>query len=158
MYRILKIGMDVHTTNYTLCAVEPILGKEENVLAQIQIEPNYKMVIQFINHLKESLGITDKECDVLCGYEAGCLGYSLYHQLTNAGIKCVILAPTTMMSEKGKRIKTDRRDARLIAKCLCHGGYHAVYVPTADDNAIKEYVRMRDDHKIALKQKKQQMK
>ena len=55
MYRILKIGMDVHTTNYTLCAVEPILGKEENVLAQIQIEPNYKMVIQFINHLKESL-------------------------------------------------------------------------------------------------------
>ena len=38
MYRIIKIGMDVHTTNYNLCAVEPILGEEENVLAQIQIE------------------------------------------------------------------------------------------------------------------------
>ena len=62
-----------------------------------------------------------------------------------------------MMSEKGKRIKTDKRDAHLIAKCLCYGGYHAVHVPTADDNAIKEYIRMRDDHKIALKQKKQQM-
>lgn len=157
MYRILKIGMDVHTTNYTLCAVEPVLGEEENVLAQIQIEPNYKMVIQFINRLKERIGVTDKECDILCGYEAGCLGYSLYQQLKNAGVKCVILAPTTIMSEKGKRIKTDKRDARLIAKCLCYGGYHAVYVPTADDNAIKEYVRMRDDHKIALKQKKQQM-
>lgn len=41
MYRILKIGMDVHTTNYTLCAVEPMLGTEENVLAQVQIEPDY---------------------------------------------------------------------------------------------------------------------
>ena len=149
--------MDVHTTNYTLCVAEPILGAEESILAQIQIEPDYRLVIQFINCLKERLGVTNKECDILCGYEAGCLGYSLYHQLTNAGVKCVILAPTTMMSEKGKRIKTDKRDARLIAKCLCYGGYHAVYVPTADDNAIKEYIRMRDDHKIALKQKKQQM-
>ncbi len=25
MKRILKIGMDVHTTNYTLCAMEPII-------------------------------------------------------------------------------------------------------------------------------------
>ena len=149
--------MDVHTTNYNLCAVEPILGEEENVLAQIQIEPDYRLVVQFISRLKESLGVTDKECDILCGYEAGCLGYSLYHHLTNAGVKCVILAPTTMMSEKGKRIKTDKRDARLIAKCLYYGGYHAVHVPTADDNAVKEYIRMRDDHKIALKQKKQQM-
>ena len=77
MYRILKIGMDVHTTNYTLCAVEPILGAEENVLAQVQIEPDYRLVIQFVKRLKERLGVSDKECDILCGYEAGCLGYSL---------------------------------------------------------------------------------
>ncbi len=149
--------MDVHTTNYTLCAAEPILGGEENVLAQTQTGPDYKLVIQFIKYLKKRLGVTDKDCDIVCGYEAGCLGYSLYHQLTAAGVKCVILAPSTMMAEKGKRIKTDKRDARLIARCLCNGGYHAVHVPTAEDNAIKEYIRMRDDHKIALKQKKQQM-
>ena len=65
MYRILKIGMDVHTTNYTLCAVEPILGAEENVLAQIQIEPDYRLVIQFIKRLKERLGVSDKDCDIL---------------------------------------------------------------------------------------------
>ena len=28
MKRILKIGMDVHTTNYTLCAMEPIIGED----------------------------------------------------------------------------------------------------------------------------------
>ena len=133
MYRILKIGMDVHTTNYTLCAVEPILGAEENVLAQIQIEPDYRLVIQFIKRLKERLGVPDQECDILCGYEAGCLGYSLYHQLKDAGIKCVILAPTTMISEKGKRIKTDKRDAHLIAKCLCYGGYASFGIHNESD-------------------------
>ena len=92
-----------------------------------------------------------------CGYEAGCLGYTLYHQLTNAGIKCVIPAPTTMLTQQGKRVKTDTRDARLIAQCLCYGGYHPVYIPTGKDNAVKEYLRMRDDHKLALKKLKQQI-
>ena len=96
------------------------------------------------------------EIDVECGYEAGCLGYSLFHTLTACKLKCRILAPTTMLSEQGPRIKTDRRDAKLIAQCLSNGGYHAVYIPTAEDNAVKEYVRMRDDHKLALKKVKQQ--
>ena len=93
----------------------------------------------------------DNDYSIECGYEAGCLGYTLYHQLTNAGIKCVILAPTTMLTQQGKRIKTDKRDARLIAQCLCYGGYHAVYIPTGEDDSVKEYLRMRDDHKLALK-------
>lgn len=29
MKRILKIGMDVHTTNYTLCAMEPIIDEDQ---------------------------------------------------------------------------------------------------------------------------------
>ena len=33
MKRILKIGMDVHTTNYTLCAMEPIIGEDDRVFA-----------------------------------------------------------------------------------------------------------------------------
>ena len=92
-----------------------------------------------------------------CGYEAGCLGYTLYHQLMGAGIKCVILAPTTMLTPQGQRIKTDKRDAHLIAQCLCYGGYHPVYIPTGEDDAVKEYLRMRDDHKLALKKLKQQI-
>ena len=87
----------------------------------------------------------------------GCLGYTLYHQLTGAGIKCVILAPTTMLTPQGQRIKTDKRDAHLIAQCLCYGGYHQVYIPTGEDDAVKEYLRMRDDHKLALKKLKQQV-
>jgi len=67
MKRILKIGMDVHTKNYTLCAVEPVLGQEENILAQTQVAPDYKLVLDFIKKLKTQQRVTDKECDIVCG-------------------------------------------------------------------------------------------
>jgi len=156
MNRILKIGMDVHSTNYTLCAMEPTIGSEDRIFGEIQVAPDYKEVVCFIESLKMKLGLND-DYSIECGYEAGCLGYTLYHQLTGAGIKCVILAPTTMLTQQGQRIKTDKRDAHLIAQCLCYGGYHPVYIPTAEDDAVKEYLRMRDDHKLALKKLKQQI-
>ena len=156
MYRIIKIGMDVHSKNYTLCAMEPTIGSEDRIFGEVQVAPDYKEVIYFIESLKMQLGLNN-DYYIECGYEAGCLGYTLYHQLTNAGIKCVILAPTTMLTQQGKRVKTDTRDARLIAQCLCYGGYHPVYIPTGKDNAVKEYLRMRDDHKLALKRLKQQI-
>ena len=127
MYRIIKIGMDVHSKNYTLCAMEPTIGAEDRIFGEVQVAPDYKEVICFIESLKMKLGFYD-EYSIECGYEAGCLGYTLYHQLTGAGIKCVILAPTTMLTQQGNRIKTDKRDARLIAQCLSYGGYHPVYI------------------------------
>ena len=100
MNRILKIGMDVHSTSYTLCAMEPVLGGEDRIFANIQVTSDYRNVIQFIDKLKEKLGSSDSY-SIECGYEAGCLGYSLYHQLTKAGVKCTILAPTTMLTQQG---------------------------------------------------------
>ena len=155
MYRIIKIGLDVHSTNYTICALEPVIGEEDRVLATAQVAPDYREILLFIDGLKQKLG-ADNDYDIVCGYEAGCLGYSLYNQLTKAGVKCVILAPTTMMTQQGKRVKTDARDAKVIAQCLASGTYHKVYVPTEEDNSVKEYLRMRDDHKLALKKIKQQ--
>lgn len=156
MYRIIKIGMDVHSKSYTLCAMEPVIGADDRIFANIQVTADYKNIIEFIENLKSKLGLCDTY-DIECGYEAGCLGYSLYNQLTAAGIKCVILAPTTMLTQQGKRVKTDARDALMIAQCLAYGGYRAVYIPTGEDDAVKEYLRMRDDHKLALKKIKQQI-
>lgn len=155
MYRIIKIGMDVHSKNYTLCAMEPVIGAEDRIFANIKVTPDYKNILMFIENLKQKLGSNDTY-DIECGYEAGCPEYSLYNQLTVAGVKCVILAPTTMLTQQGKRIKTDARDARMIAQCLAYGGYHPVYIPTEEDDSIKGYLRMRDDHKLALKKVKQQ--
>ena len=67
MKRILKIGMDVHTTNYTLCAMEPVIGEEDRVLATIKVTPDYKNILMFIENLKQKLGL-NYEYDIQCGY------------------------------------------------------------------------------------------
>ena len=156
MKRIIKIGMDVHTTNYTLCVFEPSFEHDGTVHYITQVKPEVKNIIDVIARLKEKL--KDDDLDIVCGYEAGCLGYSLYHELADKGIGCIILAPTTMKVEKGgKKLKNDYRDARQIAECLAYGGYSAVYVPTSLDNSVKEFIRMRDDFKQNLKSIKQQI-
>ena len=153
MNRILKIGMDVHSTNYTLCVAEPKLEGEPDYLYEVEVEPDYLNIIKVITNLRKKY--KDDTLHITCGYEAGCLGYKLYHQLDNVGIKCVILAPSTMEMPVGKVLKTDKRDARGIAKCLANGGYSAVHVPTAQDEEIRDYLRMRDDHKKLQKITKQ---
>ena len=37
MYRIIKIGMDVHSKTYTLCAIEPVIGADDRIFANIQV-------------------------------------------------------------------------------------------------------------------------
>lgn len=152
MSRIVKIGMDVHSTNFNLCAVEPVLDGEPNALIATEVGPSYKNIITFIDKLKKKFG---SDLIITCGYEAGCLGFKLYHDLTNVNINCVVLAPSTMSAPAGNRIKTDNRDAFWIAKCLCDGNYSAVHVPTPSDEEVRDYIRMREDHKQALKKIKQ---
>lgn len=151
MASIIYIGMDVHTTNFTLCCYT---ADSDRGFAGVQTKPDYHEILRYMDRIQKQRG---EECQFVCGYEAGCLGYSLYHQLTNHGVDCVILAPTTMHGEKGKRIKTDRRDAENIARCLAFHLYSPVHVPTAEDDAVKEYIRMRDDVKADLKRTKQQI-
>ena len=53
-------------------------------------------------------------------------------------VKCIILAPTTMLEQRSKkRIKTDKRDAEIIAKCLAQHNYSPVHIPTAKDEETK---------------------
>ena len=157
MKRIIKIGMDVHSTNYTLCAIECFFGEADRLLAETQVDPDYKNILKFIERLKEKYNLVPGQYDIQCGYEAGCLGFTLYNQLSGSNVKCVILAPTTMAAPKGKRIKTDARDACAIAQCLANNTYSAVHIPTEEDLAVKEYLRMRSDHNQALKKVKQQI-
>ena len=38
----------------------------------------------------------------------------------------------------------------ISTRCLAFHTYSAVYVPDGEDNAVREYLRMRDDQKLAL--------
>ena len=146
------IGMDVHKESFTLCCFA--LGETEPGYVQT-IPSDHILVVKYVNRMRKLYG---EGTEFICGYEAGCLGYTLYHQLKEDGLECVILAPTTMMEQKGKkRVKTDKRDAKKIAKCLAYHTYSPVHIPTEEDDQVKEYIRMRDDIKANLKRTKQQI-
>ena len=151
MENTIYIGMDVHKDSYSLCCY---CFDRDKVEYQQTIQADYRLILKYIERMRKNYG---SDSEFICGYEAGCLGYSLYHQLTDHGIKCVILAPTTMAVTNTNRVKTDRKDAANIARCLAFHTYSAVYVPDEENNAVKEYLRMRDDQKLALKKVKQQI-
>ena len=44
MKRILRIGMDVHSTNYTLCAMEPVLGEDDRILQMFRLHQTIKII------------------------------------------------------------------------------------------------------------------
>ncbi|MEI3504157.1 MAG: transposase [Anaerovoracaceae bacterium] len=151
MNTIVYVGMDVHKESYTLCCYSYDRDKVE---FKQTIPSDYRLVLKYMERVREQY---EGEVKFVCGYEAGCLGYSLYHQLTDHAVDCKILAPTTMAITNTNRVKTDRRDAGNIARCLAFHTYSEVYVPDDEDNAVKEYIRMRDDQKLMLKKIKQQI-
>ena len=151
-YSTVYVGMDVHKENYSLCCYT---NEKEQAEYPQRVPADYSKVINYIEAMRFHYG---DNVLFVCGYEAGCLGYTLYHELTAHNLKCVILAPTTMPVPSGrKKVKTDKRDAALIARCLAHHDYSPVHIPTQKDEQVKEYLRMRDDHKLALKKVKQQI-
>lgn len=151
MNSIVYVGMDVHKENYTLCCYSYDTDKVEY---KQTIPSDYRLVLKYMERVRTRY---EGEVTFICGYEAGCLGYSLYHQLKDHAVDCKILAPTTMGITNTHHIKTDKRDAANIARCLAFHTYSEVYVPDEEDNAVKEYIRMRDDQKQMLKKNKQQI-
>lgn len=81
MKSIIDIGMDVHKKTYSLCAV---LKKSGEILSETKIPADPDLIIKFIDNAKSI--INQPDADIKTGYEAGCLGYSLYWQLTERGI------------------------------------------------------------------------
>lgn len=58
----------------------------------------------------------------------------------------------------GERIKTDRRDCVRLAELSCAGELHAVWIPDARDEAIRDLARAREDAVNARTRARQQLK
>jgi transposase len=80
-------------------------------------------------------------------YEAGPTGYGLYRLFVSMGIECEVIAPSLIPQKPGNRVKTDRRDAMNLARLYRSGELRSVYVPTEDDEALRDLVRAREDVK-----------
>ena len=130
------------------------------IIGETTIEAKPLLIKGYLNNmvefLKKEKGLG--EIEFITGYEAGCLGFSLYKELTKLGITCKIIAPTTLERPADSVVKkNDRRDARMLARNLAYGSCKYVHIPDEVDLETKEYIRMRTAHKKALKKIKQQI-
>lgn len=78
-------------------------------------------------------------------YEAGPCGFVIWRHLSAQGIACEVVAPSSIPKRSGDRVKTDRRDAMMLARLSRSGDLTAVRVPGAADEAVRDLVRARED-------------
>ena len=150
--KILYIGIDVHKDTYSLCCFDFFRNE---ISDEMTIKTTTKAVIKYLEAIKKK---HREEILFACGYEAGPRGYGLCRGLQKAGYGCIVMAPTTMSNPDGKkRVKTDRIDARAIARILAYKSYSQVHLPSEEMEALKEYTRARDAKKRMFKKAKQEL-
>lgn len=91
-------------------------------------------------------------------YEAGPCGYAVYRHLAAKGIDCTVVSPSLIPKRAGDRVKTDRRDAEMLARLHRAGELEAVHVPRAEDEAVRDLTRAREDAKAAQTRARHQLK
>jgi transposase len=134
---LLYLGFDVHAENIAVALAEA--GRDGEVRNYGEI-PN---TFHSVEKLLRKLGHPDKELRVC--YEAGPCGFVLARFLKKKGIACDVIAPSLTPKGSGDKIKTDRRDARMLARLHRAGELTAVHVPDERDEAIRDLCRARTD-------------
>lgn len=96
---------------------------------------------------------------ILIVYEAGPCGYGWARYLNAHGWCCEVVAPAHITRKPAeKRIKTDRRDALLLARESRSGNLVKVIVPDERDEAIRDLSRAREDANAARMRARLQLK
>jgi len=90
-------------------------------------------------------------------YEAGPCGYEVYRQLSSQGIDCTVVAPSLIPRKAGDRVKTDRRDSQMLARLHRAGELTSVWVPSAEQEALRDLVRGRADFVLLQTQARQRL-
>jgi len=91
-------------------------------------------------------------------YEAGPCGYWIYRLITRLGHECFVVAPSLIPKKPGVRVKTDKRDARMLAQLLKSGDAQAIYVPEPEDEAMRDLSRARERSMRDLNDARYQLK
>ncbi len=144
------IGLDVHKETIVIGVAE--LGRGEP-MDRGEIANKPKAVAKLVDRLSREYG---GELLLFC-YEAGPCGYGLYRQLVGLGHDCRVVAPSLIPRKPGERIKTDRRDARKLARLVRGGDLTSVWVPDEEQEAMRDLTRARDDLKAQERKARQQL-
>jgi transposase len=75
------------------------------------------------------------DCEIQVMYEAGFSGFWLHDLLEEDGIDCIVTPPNKVTQEKVNKVKTDKIDARRLAKNLENEDYTSCHIP---DRELRE--------------------
>jgi transposase len=147
MATVYYIGLDVHKDSVQMAVVS---DESVETIFEKKMANDPGLLVKVVKPYAE-------KGEVVVGYEAGCLGYVLQRAYAAAGIECLVLPADKVAKGRTDRIKTDRRDARLIARMLKSGGVKGIAVPGEEDEAVRDLLRCREDVKEEEKRAKQQL-
>jgi transposase len=131
------VGLDVHAAKI----VAAVLDAETGELTFFGLSGDTDRAAAFCAGLPRPVRVA---------YEAGPTGYGLARELVKRGAECVVAAPSKIPRASGDRVKTDRRDAELLVRLLYAGKLHAVRVPGAEEEALRDLVRAREQVRVDL--------
>ena len=127
------VALDVHAETIAVAVAEA--SGEVRSLGTIANRP--ESIKKLIRKLDPGEGLR------VC-YEAGPTGYTLYWQLAQLGVACEVVAPSLVPVKPGQRVKTDRLDARRLARSYRAGDLTPVWVPDPEHEALRDLVRARE--------------
>jgi transposase len=130
------IGLDVHKDTIAVAVLHP-----DTIEVDERVIPNTPEAVRRLlaRH-------PDRSAIRIC-YEAGPTGYDTHRLLTSLGYPCDVIAPSLIPRRSGARVKTDRIDARNLARLHRAGELTAVRVPTSAEEAVRDLIRVREEVK-----------
>ena len=131
MNTVTWVGMDVHARSTHAAAINLFSGEIE----RMRFGPGIEGPVAWLSELPGP---------VHACYEAGPTGYGLYRAAVAAGLRIDVIAPGKTPRAASDRVKTDRKDAELLARLLLAGQLKAVKVPPAEVEAARELTRLHD--------------
>ena len=131
MNTVTWVGMDVHARSTHAAAVNLVSGEIE----RMRFGPGVQAPVAWLSELPGPV----QAC-----YEAGPTGFGLFRAAVAAGIRIDVVAPGKTPRGPSDRVKTDRKDAELLARLLIAGQLKAVTVPPAGVEAARELTRLHD--------------
>ena len=142
------VGLDVHQGSIAVAVADPGRAAPRFVGTT---GPQLAQLLKALSHLGQPQ-------QTLIAYEAGPCGYGLARQLGAHGYRCEVIAVAKMPRKPGERIKTDRRDALILAGYLRAAQLTPVVIPDERDEAIRDLSRAREDAVRARLKARQQLK
>ena len=147
-YNTIFVGMDVHKATISVAIAEE--GQGEPISLGI-IDNTTEALLKLIKKLAKP------EKQLLFCYESGPCGYEIYRFLKERDYHCMVAAASLVPSKAGDRVKTDKRDAKKLARLFRSGELTAVWVPDEEQEALRDLVRAREEAVKDLQRKRHQL-